>query len=184
MAITTLFQQFCHDNNKQIAFFIGHTTFHSHDHQTDNSLKESHHDNSRQARLASLAITTLFQQFRHDNNKQIAFFIGHTTFHSHNHQTDNSLKESHHDNSRQPTLASLVITTLFQQFRHDNNKQIAFFLGHTTCHSHDHQTKNSLKESRHDNSRQTTIASLAITIFSGQPRPDSNKQVAFYTRTR
>ena len=78
----------------------------------------------------------------------------------------------------------MAITTLFQQFRHDNNKQITLFIGHITFHSHDHQTDNSLKESRHDNSRQTTIASLAITILSGQPRPDRNKQVAFHTRTR
>ena len=100
--------------SRQITCFTGHTTLHNRDHQTYHSLKESHHDNSRQATLASLAITALFKQFRHDNNKQIAFFVVHTTFHSHDYQTDNSLKESHHENSRQARLASLAITTLFQ----------------------------------------------------------------------
>ena len=43
-----------------------------------------------------------------------------------------------------------------------------FFTDHTTFHSHDHRTDNLLKESRHDNSRQITIASLATTILSKQ----------------
>ena len=148
--------------SRQIACFTGHTTLPSHDHQTDHSLKESHHDNSGHATLASLAITTSFQQFRHDNNKQIAFFIGHTTFHSHDHQTHNSLKESRHDSRRQTTIASLATTIFSRQSRPDSNKQVTFYPDEVTFHSHDHQTDNLLKESRHDNNRQITIVSLAI----------------------
>ena len=113
--------------------------------------------------LCPLAITTLFQQLRHDDNKQIAFFIGHTTFHSHDHQTDNSLKESHHDTSRQTTIASLAITIFSRQPCPDSNKQVTFYPGEVTFHSHDHQTDNLLKESRHDSNRQITIVSLATT---------------------
>ena len=94
------------------------------------------------------------------------FFTDHTTFHSHDHRTDNLLKESRHDNSRHITIASLVI--IIPLLRHDNNKQITFFSGHTTFHSHDHQTDTLLRESCHDNSRQITIASLATTILSKQ----------------
>ena len=147
--------------SRQIACFKGHTTLPSHDHQTNHSLKESHHDNSRQATLASLAITTSVQQFRHVNNKQIAFFIGHTTFHSHDHQTDNSLKESRHGNSRQTMIASLATTIFSRKPCPDSNKQVTFYLDEVTFHSHDHQTDNLLKESRHDNNRQITIVSLA-----------------------
>ena len=79
----------------------------------------------------------------------------HTTFHSHDHRTDNLLKESRHDNSRHITIASLVI--IIPQLRHDNNKQITFFTDHSAFHSHDHQTDTLLRESRHDNSRQMAI---------------------------
>ena len=151
--------------SRPIMCFTGHTRMSSHDHQTDHSLKESHHDNSRQATLALLAITTPFQQFRHDNNKQIAFFIGHTTFHSHDHQTDNSLQESRHDHSRQTTIASLATTIFSRQPRPDSNKQVTFYPDEVTFHSHDHQTDNLLKESRHDN-RQITIVSLATMNYS------------------
>ena len=58
------------------------------------------------------------------------------------------------------------ITILSKQLHHDNNKQITFFTGHT-FHSHDHQT-DLLKESRYDNRRQITIASLATAIVSEQ----------------
>ena len=80
-----------HDNSMQTilswqANYIilrGHTTFHHHDHKTDNLLKESRHDKSRQIIIVSLAITILSKQSGHDNNKKITFFYGHTTFHSH-----------------------------------------------------------------------------------------------------
>ena len=142
-----------------MTFFTNHTTFHSHDHRTDNLLKESRHDNSRQITVASQVII-LSKQFRFDNNKYIAFFTGHTTFHSHDHQTDTLLRESRHDNNRHIrhiTVASLAIAILSKQFRFDNNKYIAFFTGHTTFHSHDHQTDTLPRESRHDNNRQITI---------------------------
>ena len=146
LAITFLSKQSRHDNNQQTDYMLhGPYNIDSHDHQTGHSLIESHHDNSRQATLASLAITTLFQQFRHDKNKQIAFFIGPTTFHSHDHQTDISLKESRHDNSRQTTIASLAITIFSRQPRPDSNKQVTFYPNEVTFHSHDHQTDNLLK---------------------------------------
>ena len=88
--------------------------------------------------IAILAIIILSKQFRYNNNRQ----TGRTTFHSHDHQTENLLKESRHGNSRQITIALLAITILSKQFCHDNNKQITFFTGHTTFHSHDHQTDN------------------------------------------
>ena len=148
--------------------------FHSHDHQTDKLLRESRHDNSKPIIIASSATTTLSNIYSSHGQLYPTFilhssyiiFTDHTTFHSHDHRTDNLLKESRHDNSRHITIASLVI--IIPQLRHDNNKQITFFSGHTTFHSHDHQTDTLLRESRHDNSRQITIASLAITILSKQ----------------
>ena len=137
--------------------------FHSHDHQTDNVLRESRHDNSKPIIIASSATTTLSNIYSSHGQLYPTFilhssyiiFTDHTKFHSHDHRTDNLLKESRHDNSRHITIASLVI--IIPQLRHDNNKQITFFSGHTTFHSHDHQTDTLLRESRHDNSRQITI---------------------------
>ena len=140
--------------------------FHSHDHQTDNVLRESRHDNSKPIIIASSATTTLSNIYSSHGQLYPTFilhssyiiFTDHTKFHSHDHRTDNLLKESRHDNSRHITIASLVI--IIPQLRHDNNKQITFFSGHTTFHSHDHQTDTLLRESRHDNSRQITIDDL------------------------
>ena len=70
--------------------------------------------------IAILAITILSKQLRYNNNRQ----TGHTTFHSHDHRTDNLLRESGHDNSKPIIIASLATTALSQQFRHDNNRQI------------------------------------------------------------
>ena len=81
-------------------------------------------------------------------------------------QTTCCVRESRHDNSKPIIIASLATTTLSKQFRHDNNRQMTLYSGHT-FHSHDHQT-DLLKESRHDNRRQITIASLATTILSEQ----------------
>ena len=58
----------------------------------------------------------------------------------------------------------LAITIISKQFRYNNNRET----GHTTFHNHDRQTDTLLRESRHDNSRQITIASLATTILSKQ----------------
>ena len=126
-----LSKRFHYNSNRQIALFTGHPTFHSHDHHTDNLRKESCHDNSKQITIAILATTIQSKQSRHYNNGQITFFSGHTTFHSHDHQTDNLLKESRHDNSRQITIASLAIKAIFKQFHHDNNREITLFTGHT-----------------------------------------------------
>ena len=127
-------------------------------------LRESHADNSRQITIAELAITFLSKQsVMITTCRQITCFTGHTTFHSHDHQTDNSLKESCHENSRQATLASLAITIFSRQPRPGSNKQATFYLGKITFNSHDHQTDNLLKESHHDNSRKITVISLATT---------------------
>ena len=110
---------------RQIACFTGHTTLHSHDHQTDHSLKESHHDNSRQATLASLAIqhftVTIIKQTTHWKNHVMTY-------------------------SRQTMIASLAITIFSRQPHPDSNKQVTFYLVEVTFHSHDHQTDNLLKE--------------------------------------
>ena len=60
-------------------------------------------------------------------------------------------------------IASLAITIFSRQPRPGSNKQVTFYLDEVTFHSHDHQTDNLLKESRHDNNRQITIVSLATT---------------------
>ena len=138
--------------------------FHNHDHQTDNLLRESRHDNSKPIIIYPTFILYMDNSIQHLFFILHTFFTDHTTFHSHDHRTDNLLKESRHDNSRHITIASLVI--IIPQLRHDNNKQVTFFSGHTTFHSHDHQTDTLLRESCHDNSRQITIASLATTILS------------------
>ena len=94
--------------------------FHSHDHQTDNLLRESRHDNSKPIIIASSATTTLSNIYSSHGQLYPTFilhssyiiFTDHTTFHSHDHRTDNLLKESRHDNSRQITIASQVIISL------------------------------------------------------------------------
>ena len=75
-------------------------------------------DAVKQITIAILAITIISKQFRYNNNRQ----TGHTTFHGHDHQTDNLLRESRHDNSKPIIIASLASTTLSKQFRHDNNR--------------------------------------------------------------
>ena len=61
--------------------------FQNHDHHQGNLMKECRC--GKQITIAILAII-LSKQFRYNNNRQ--------TFHSHDHQADNSLGESRHDN--------------------------------------------------------------------------------------
>ena len=59
----------------------------------------------KQITIAILAII-LSKQFRYNNNRQ----TGPTTFQSHDHQADNLLRESRHDNGKQIITASLATT--------------------------------------------------------------------------
>ena len=60
--------------------------------------------------IASLAITIFSRQPRPDSNKQVTFYLDEVTFQSHDHQTDNLLKESRHVNNMQITTNNLLNT--------------------------------------------------------------------------
>lgn len=129
-----------YQSQKNYAPHWSNKPFQSHDRQQGNLLKECCRD--KQITIAILATMNLSKQFPYNHNRQ----TGHTTFHSHDHQTDNLLRESGHDNSKQIITTSLATTILSKQFCHYNCRQITFYGGHTTFHSHDHQTDDLLRE--------------------------------------
>ena len=164
------------------------TIFHSHGHQSNNPLKKSCHDNSKQITcLTSHNISTVIIITRTMRQKSHAMKItGTLHFHSHDHQSNNPSRESCHDSNKQITcFNSHKISTVMVINRKNHVMTIAnklhvspatvMIINRTMrrknhvmtmiCtlhfHGHDRQSNNLPKESHHYNKRCKLHASLA-----------------------